>query len=109
MSVICLDILQTNKLLAQNNIPMRELYATPKEEIAKALGVDAIILGETGINMDRRVVGWGGVDTRISLYDVQRQSILMTDETNERFNRPMDTPAYLATSTVITLARRIPY
>ncbi len=109
MKIVCLDILQTNKLLGQQNISMKELYNTPKEIIAQTLGVDAIILGETAINMDRRIVGWGGVDTRVSLYDVKNKSILLSDETNERFNRPMDTPAYLANSTVQTLARRLPY
>lgn len=109
MNVVCLDVLQTNRLLAEQNIVMRDLHKTPVEWIAKALQVDAVILGETDINMDRRAIAWGGVDSKIRLYDTQKGAVLMTDETNERFNRPMDTPAYLANNTVLTLARRLPY
>lgn len=109
MNILCLDFLQTNRLLADNGIAMIDLARTPKELIARALGVDAVIFGETTIDMDRRTMGWGGVDSKMDVFDVNTGMILFRDESVERFNRPMDTPAYLANNTVTALARRLPY
>ena len=109
IGIICLDFLQTNRLYAEGGIPMIDLYKTPKNRIAQVLGVDAVVFGETVIEMDRRMMGWGGVESRIELYDTRQGNVFFREESTERFNRPMDTPAYLANTTVAALARKLPY
>ena len=109
MKIVCLDFLQTNRLLAEHGIAMIDLHKTPKDRVAEALGVDAVVFGETTIDMDRRTMGWGGVESKMALFDTRQGTVFLRDESAERFNRPMDTPAYLANSTVTALVRRLPY
>ncbi len=118
LSLPIMDFLQTNKLLAENNVPMNMIFTMNKQELARILQVDAVISGTSLIEVDRpnlnRMMlatpfGFGGVTTDVIITDRQSGKIAWKSQFSLRPSQMMDTPAFLATSTVTTIAKRIPY
>lgn len=118
LSLPIMDFLQTNKLLAENNVPMNMIFTMNKQELARILQVDAVISGTSLIEVDRpnlnRMMlatpfGFGGVTTDVFITDRQTGQVAWKSQFSLRPSQMMDTPAFLATSTVTTIAKRIPY
>lgn len=118
LSLPIMDFLQTNRLLAESNVPMNMVFTMNKQELARILQVDAVISGTSLVEVDRpnlnRMMlatpfGFGGVTTDVLITDRLTGQVAWKSQFSLRPSQMMDTPAFLATSTVTTIAKRIPY
>ena len=84
-----------------------------KSELARILGVDAVIWGQTDIIVNNSYYGFtpsnSGVETLASLFDAQSGEILWSDKTRSTPSSRLDTPHSLSNQTLSTLSRRLPY
>lgn len=104
------DFLTTNKILQSENIRFSELAAAGKGQLARILGVDAVIWGETEMEMDP--AGWrnrNGINTTMTLFDAKTEQKIWQQSSFVNAMRRFDTPQSLAESTVSNLIGALPY
>lgn len=103
------DFLTTNKTLEQADFPYRGLSVADKGQLAKQLGVDALLFGTSLVDVNYRGFNSGGVTTRLSLYDARTGNLLWEEEVSQQPASFRDTPEFIAGQTVGQLAKRLPY
>ena len=107
------DFISTNKILQEQNIPMLSIKDRDKSKLARILGVDAVIWGQTDIIVNNSNFGFtpsnSGVETLASLFDAQSGEILWSDKTRSTPSSRLDTPHSLSNQTLSTISRRLPY
>ena len=104
------DFLTTNKILQSENIRFSELAAAGKGQLARILGVDAVIWGETDMQMDP--AGWrnrNGISTTMALFDAKTEQKLWQQSSFADAMRRFDTPQSLSENTVNNLINALPY
>ncbi len=113
------DFIRTNKVLAENGIRLEEVANQNKADIAKLLGVDAVITGDlairiTQINMRNPQMmppfqGNDGVETNVKLFDAASGEMLWSTNLSQRPNNRMDTPHHLSSQLIGQIAKNLPY
>jgi hypothetical protein len=107
--LIIQDFLTTNRKLDELGISYQGLPAVNKGLLAKQLDVDAVIYGETMVNIDFRGMNPGGVNSRISVFDARSGEIIWQDELEQQIGSMQDSPERLAARTIDQLIKRLPY
>jgi len=117
------DFTRTNKILAENGIRIEDVKFQNKADLAKLLGVDAVIFGELIIKISRptdRTMSISpimmentrfndGVETDVKLFDAASGEMVWSSTlSNQPYNR-MDTPHQLSTSLLSQVAKNLPY
>ena len=113
------DFTRTNKVLSENGIKLEDIAFHNKADIAKLLGVDAVISGDLAIRItqiDRRSPQMmpvnrnnDGVETNIKLFDAASGEMLWSTNLSQRPNNPMDTPHHLSSQLIDQVAKHLPY
>lgn len=117
------DFTRTNKVLAENGIRLEDIKFQNKADLAKLLGVDAVIFGELVIKISRptdRSMSMSpvmmnntrfndGVDTDIKLFDAASGEMVWSTVLSNQPNNRMDTPHQLSTSLLNQVAKNLPY
>ena len=113
------DFTRTNKVLSENGIKLEDIAFHNKADIAKLLGVDAVISGDLAIRItqiDRRSPQMmpvnrnnDGVETNVKLFDAASGEMLWSTNLSQRPNTPMDTPHHLSSQLIDQVAKHLPY
>ena len=113
------DFSKTNKVLSENGIRLEDIARQNKADIAKFLGVDAVISGDLAIRItqiDRRSIqispmfqGSDGVETNVKLFDAISGEMLWSTNLSQRPNSRMDTPHHLSSQLIGQVAKSLPY
>jgi hypothetical protein len=113
------DFSKTNTILSENGIKIEEIARQNKQDIAKLLGVDAVIAGDLAIKvsqMDRRLPQMSpvyrnndGVETNVKLFDAASGEMLWSTQRMQSPNHPMDTPHHLSVQLLESVAKHLPY
>lgn len=113
------DFSKTNKVLSENGIRLEDIARQNKADIAKLLGVDAVISGDLAIRItqiDRRSIqispmfqGSDGVETNVKLFDAISGEMLWSTNLSQRPNSRMDTPHHLSSQLIGQVAKSLPY
>lgn len=104
------DFLTTNKTLQAENIRFSELASIGKGQLARLLGVDAVIWRETEMEMDP--AGWrnrNGIETTLALFDAKSEQKIWQQSSFADAMRRFDTPQSLAQNTIQNLVTALPY
>ena len=117
------DFTRTNKVLAENGIRIEDVKFQNIADLAKLLGVDAVIYGELIIKISRptdRTMSVlplimentrfnDGVETDIKLFDAASGEMVWSTALSNQPNNRMDTPHQLSTSLLSQVAKNLPY
>ena len=113
------DFTKTNKVLSENGIKLEDIAHQNKADIAKLLGVDAVISGDLAIRItqiDRRSPQMmplnrnnDGVETNVKLFDAASGEMLWSTTLSQRPNNQMDTPHHLSSQLIEQVAKHLPY
>ena len=117
------DFTRTNKILAENGIRIEDVKFQNKADLAKLLGVDAVIFGELIIKISRptdRTMSISpimmentrfndGVETDVKLFDAASGEMVWSSTLSNQPNNRMDTPHQLSTSLLSQVAKNLPY
>ena len=113
------DFTRTNKVLSDNGIKLEDIARQNKADIAKLLGVDAVISGDLAIRItqiDRRSPQMlpvnrnnDGVETNVKLFDAASGEMLWSTTLSQRPNNQMDTPHHLSSQLIEQVAKHLPY
>jgi hypothetical protein len=113
------DFTKTNKVLSENGIKLEDIARQNKADIAKLLGVDAVISGDLAIRItqiDRRSPlmmplnrNNDGVETNVKLFDAASGEMLWSTNLSQRPNNQMDTPHHLSSQLFEQVAKHLPY
>jgi PBP1b-binding outer membrane lipoprotein LpoB len=113
------DFTRTNKVLSENGIKLEDIARQNKADIAKLLGVDAVIAGDLAIRItqiDMRSPQMmppnrnnDGVETNVKLFDAASGEMLWATNLSQRPNNQMDTPHHLSTQLINQVAKNLPY
>lgn len=107
------DFNTTNKLLEQAGVRFYDIQSTAKGNLARMLGVDAVIYGETDIVITPPMIGIGpvrdGAFSAITIYDAGSGQPVWQEDVSQRPSNQMDTPKRLADDTARSLAKMLPY
>lgn len=113
------DFNRTNKVLSENGIRLEDIPRQNKADLAKLLGVDAVLFGELVIKvtqMNNRIGPMmptyrydDGVETDIKLFDANSGEMLWSTSLSQRPNNRMDTPHQLSSSLINQVAKNLPY
>lgn len=117
------DFTRTNKILAENGIRIEDVKFQNKADLAKLLGVDAVIFGELIIKISRptdRTMSISpvmmentrfndGVETDVKLFDAASGEMVWSSTLSNQPNNRMDTPHQLSTSLLNQVAKNLPY
>lgn len=103
------DFITTNKRLDEAGISYEGLPVVDKALLAKQLDVDAVIYGETFVNIDFRGINPGGVATQINVFDARTGQLVWQDELEQQIATMQDSPERIAARTIEQLIRRLPY
>ena len=110
--LVFLDYLTTNKKLSEAGISFDKLSMMDKAEIARKIGVDAVIWGDTKVTISNPFSGFiarDGAFTTAQLFDARTGEVLWAQDVSSRPNSNMDTPKRLAAENVRQLAKMLPY
>ena len=117
------DFTRTNRVLAENGIHIEDVKFQNKADLAKLLGVDAVIFGELIIKISRptdRTMSISpvmmentrfndGVETDVKLFDAASGEMVWSSTLSNQPNNRMDTPHQLSTSLLNQVAKNLPY
>lgn len=113
------DFTKTNKVLSENGIKLEDIARQNKADLAKLLGVDAVISGDLAIKItqiDRRSPQMmplnrnnDGVETNVKLFDAASGEMLWSTNLSQRPTHPMDTPHHLSSQLIEQVAKHLPY
>lgn len=117
------DFTRTNKVLAENGIRIEDVKFQNKADLAKLLGVDAVIFGELIIKISRptdRTMSISpvmmentrfndGVETDVKLFDAASGEMVWSKAISNQPSNRMDTPHQLSSSLLNQVAKNLPY
>ena len=118
------DFSKTNKILGDNNIAIYDIAAKDKAEIAKLLGVDAVIWGQTDVKITKvnrnsyspyaynsynRGIYNDGVTSTANIYDASTNEMVWSTNQSEHPTSRLNTPHELASRVMDYVAKRLPY
>lgn len=117
------DFTRTNKVLSENGIRLEDIKFQNKADLAKLLGVDAVIFGELVVKISRptdRSMSISpvmmnntrfndGVETDVKLFDAASGELVWSTVLSNQPNNRMDTPHQLSTSLLNQVAKSLPY
>jgi len=104
------DFLTTNKALQRENIRFSELQTLDKGKLARILGVDAVIWGETQMQYAmRNFMARNGMNTMMQLWDAETVSLVWQNTIFTDVSNRMDSPQDLASRSVSNLINDLPY
>ncbi|WP_337041701.1 hypothetical protein [Emticicia sp. 17c] len=111
------DFSKTNKILADNGIRLEDIIFQDKSQLARLLGVDAVIWGQLSITITQQnrysmmpaYMGNDGVETNVNLYDAASGELLWKTHLTQRPNNRMDTPHHLTNQLLAQVAKHLPY
>lgn len=107
------DYTRTNKILSENGIRLDQIATMDKAKLANILGVDAVFWGITTVIISRQqMMGPSfrdGVEAELRLFDARSGEMIWNTESSQRPSSPMDTPYRLASNTLNSMARQVPY
>jgi hypothetical protein len=104
------DFLTTNKTLQSENIRFSELKAMDKGKLARLLGVDAVIWGETEMQFSmRNFAGRNGMSTQLQLIDADSGTLIWQNQSFQYIGNRMDSPQDLAVRAIHNLVEALPY
>ncbi|MCP9768828.1 hypothetical protein EGI22_12955 [Lacihabitans sp. LS3-19] len=104
------DFLTTNKALQRENIRFSELQSIDKGKLARLLGVDAVIWGETQMQYSmRNFMARNGMNTMMQLWDAETAGLVWQNTTFTDVSNRMDSPQDLASRSVSNLISSLPY
>lgn len=113
------DFSRTNTILSENGIKIEDIALLNKQDIAKLLGVDAVLAGDLAIKVsrvDNRMPQMqpmfrnnDGVETNVKLFDAASGEMLWATSKIQTPNHPMDTPHQLSSQLLDYVAKHLPY
>lgn len=104
------DFITTNKTLEREGIRFSQLRAFEKGTLARILGVDAVIWGESDMDYSNfRMPTNNGITTTLKIFDAQTRLLVWSHQSFQAINGRMDTPQYLANRTADNLIGVLPY
>jgi len=111
------DFTKTNSILATSGIRLEDIGKYDKGQLARMLGVDAVIWGQLQIVINRQdrfsmmpsYMGNDGVETNVNLYDAASGELLWKTNLKQRPNNRMDTPHQLTSQLIGQVAKHLPY
>lgn len=104
------DFLTTNKTLQSENIRFSELKSIDKGKLARLLGVDAVIWGETEMQFSMRsYTRRNGMNTQLQLIDANSGELVWQNQSFQDISGRMDSPQDLAVRAVQNLIGALPY
>lgn len=104
------DFLTTNRTLQSENIRFSELKSIDKGKLARLLGVDAVIWGETEMQFSmRNFTDRNGMNTQLQLIDADSGGLLWQNQSFQDISNRMDSPQDLAVRAVQNLIGALPY
>jgi hypothetical protein len=104
------DFLTTNKTLQSENIRFSELKSIDKGKLARLLGVDALIWGETEMQFSMRsYTRRNGMNTQLQLIDADSGELVWQNQSFQDISNRMDSPQDLAVRAVQNLIGALPY
>lgn len=111
------DFTKTNSILATSGIALEDIGKYDKGQLARMLGVDAVIWGQLQIVISRQqrysmmpaYMGNDGVETNVNLYDAATGELLWKTNLKQRPNNRMDTPHQLTSQLIAQVAKHLPY
>ena len=112
MEKVVQDFLTTNKRLAASAVRIQDIPLIDKGKLGQILGVDAVIWGETNIEINPFFMGSssaGGATTVGGIYDARQGNLLWQKKVTQRPSNRMDTPKRLGSYTAGQLAKMLPY
>jgi hypothetical protein len=104
------DFLTTNKTLEKENVGFSQIKNFDKSTLARMLGVDAVIWGETSMELSQS--SWAarnGMKSNMQLYDAQSGNMIWQNDVFQDATNRMDSPQDLAGRNVSTLINTLPY
>jgi hypothetical protein len=104
------DFLTTNKTLEKENVGFSQIKNFDKSTLARMLGVDAVIWGETSMELSQS--SWAarnGMKSNMQLYDAQSGNLIWQNDVFQDATNRMDSPQDLAGRNVSTLINTLPY
>ncbi|UBM60916.1 hypothetical protein LAG90_09750 [Marinilongibacter aquaticus] len=101
----------TNKRLSDAGIPIQQLQNMDKAQLCQILGVDAVLVGTSKVEVfpGGRFSSPGGTRVEARLYDGRSGALIWSDETLQRPSTPYDTPSRLGSMAVDGLVKDLPY
>ncbi|SOE20689.1 hypothetical protein SAMN06298216_1173 [Spirosomataceae bacterium TFI 002] len=113
MEKIIQDFTRTNKLLESSGISFQRLFETDMRTIADILEVDAVLFGDSMVEVDYSGMMMGGMNngttTKLSIIDAASSQVIWTQSVNKRPTSQMDTPKTIAQQSTNDLSRMLPY
>ncbi|RYU94612.1 hypothetical protein [Emticicia agri] len=111
------DFSKTNKILAESGIRLEDIGQQDKGQLARLLGVDAVIWGQLGITITRQnrysmmptYMGNDGVSTNVNLYNAASGELLWKTNLTQRPNSRLDTPHHMSSQLIAQVAKHLPY
>lgn len=103
------DFITTNKRLDEAGISYEGMPVVNKGLLAKQLDVDAVIYGQSFVNIDFRGLNPGGVTTQINVFDARTGELVWQDELEQQIGSMQDSPERIAARTIEQLIKRLPY
>lgn len=106
------DFLTTNKTLEKEGIRFSQLRSFEKGTLARILGVDAVIWGESDMNLDYtafQMPAHNGITTTLKIFDGETREMVWSNQSFQGINNRMDSPSYLASRTTDNLLGTLPY
>lgn len=108
------DFNKTNKILADKGVRINQVAMMDKGELARILGVDAVLWGHSQVIVSRRSSFGGpsfrdGVESEVRLFDAATGEMIWSTNSFQRPTHYLDTPHRLATSSISQVAKEIPY
>jgi hypothetical protein len=110
-TVVVQDILSTRKFLQNAGIKFSQIESSDKTELARELGVDAVIWGTSDVNLNLSSFSPNNnsVETQLFLYDSRSGELIWKDHSFQRPSNFSDTPQSLGKQTLNQLVRNLPY
>lgn len=110
-TVISQDILSTRKKLVELGIAFSEIESLDKGNLAKDLGVDAVIWGKNEVNLNSTTFNPNSnqISMEIALYNANTFEPIWKNSDIQRPNSRMDTPQSLGKNSVYQLIKNMPY
>lgn len=112
MEKVVQDFLTTNKRLAAAAVRIQDIPSINKGQLGRILDVDAVIWGETYIEINPFFMGSAaaeGATTVGGIYDARQGNLLWQKKISQRPSSRMDTPKRLGGYTAQQLAKLLPY
>lgn len=104
------DFITTNKTLEKEGIRFSQLRSFDKGTLARILGVDAVIWGESEMEYSTfKMPMNNGITTTFQIFDAETRGLVWSNQSFQSINNRMDTPQYLANRSADNLIGTLPY